>query len=362
VDWPIRYEDLADYYCQSEQLLSVKGSVLEQAGAEPPRSCDFPIELEENHGDPGLTIDDRRLEFFLRPRSMRGKQPVRLADVEVPRFSKTRLGTLLDDQRVTEIVTLDGKSVSHVSTRSRYGDKAEVFAKNFVIAAGAIESPRLLLASRSHWFPTGMGNTHDLVGRYFCYHPHIHGTCTPTGRHAALAGSDLRIRSHSLDDTLHSHGMNAFNIQLNYNSRDTSVDVSLSPDTEPRAENRLTLVSDRVDSLGLPIPDLHVSHSRRDQETFRYADSVGDQINSALGGKQPLDYERRIHSHPSGTCRMSADASSGVVDANNRVFGVENLYVSGACVFPLAGATNPTNTVVAMTLRLADHLIEQHHA
>ena len=87
VDWPIRYEDLADYYCQSEQLLSVRGSALEQAGAEPPRSCDFPIELEANYADPDLTIDDRRLAFFLRPRSMRGKQPVRLAPVEVPRYS-----------------------------------------------------------------------------------------------------------------------------------------------------------------------------------------------------------------------------------------------------------------------------------
>ncbi len=53
--------------------------------------------------------------------------------------------------------------------------------------------------------------------------------------------------------------------------------------------------------------------------------------------------------------RLSA-ACTGVVDGNNKIFGVENLYVSGACVFPLSGATNPTNTVVALTLRLADHL------
>ena len=55
---------------------------------------------------------------------------------------------------------------------------------------------------------------------------------------------------------------------------------------------------------------------------------------------------------------MAADAAGGVVDRNCKVFGTENLYLSGACVFPTAGATNPTNTVVALALRLGDHLVE----
>jgi choline dehydrogenase-like flavoprotein len=56
---------------------------------------------------------------------------------------------------------------------------------------------------------------------------------------------------------------------------------------------------------------------------------------------------------------MGEAEGSGVVDRNNKVFGMENLYVSGACTFPTAGSTNPTNTVVALTLRLADHLIHR---
>ena len=47
------------------------------------------------------------------------------------------------------------------------------------------------------------------------------------------------------------------------------------------------------------------------------------------------------------------------MDAHNRVFGMENLYVSGACTFPTAGTANPTDTVVALTLRLAAHLTER---
>ena len=54
---------------------------------------------------------------------------------------------------------------------------------------------------------------------------------------------------------------------------------------------------------------------------------------------------------------MGFDELDGVVDRDNRVFGVDNLYVSGACTFPTSGTANPTLTVVALTLRLADHLV-----
>jgi choline dehydrogenase-like flavoprotein len=61
-------------------------------------------------------------------------------------------------------------------------------------------------------------------------------------------------------------------------------------------------------------------------------------------------------SHHLGTTRMSADEHTGVVDANCRVHGVKNLYVAGSSVFPTAGHANPTLTIAAMSLRLADYL------
>jgi choline dehydrogenase-like flavoprotein len=64
-------------------------------------------------------------------------------------------------------------------------------------------------------------------------------------------------------------------------------------------------------------------------------------------------------SHHLGTTRMSSDAKTGVVDANCRVHGVDNLYVAGSSVFPTAGHANPTLTIAAMSLRLADHLKTQ---
>ena len=61
-------------------------------------------------------------------------------------------------------------------------------------------------------------------------------------------------------------------------------------------------------------------------------------------------------SHHMGTTRMSATPSTGVVDPDCRVFGVRNLYIAGSSVFPSAGHANPTLTVVALSLRLAEHL------
>ncbi len=60
--------------------------------------------------------------------------------------------------------------------------------------------------------------------------------------------------------------------------------------------------------------------------------------------------------HHMGTTRMHASPREGVVDPNGRVHGVKNLYVAGSSVFPTAGFANPTLTIVALTLRLADHL------
>jgi choline dehydrogenase-like flavoprotein len=65
-------------------------------------------------------------------------------------------------------------------------------------------------------------------------------------------------------------------------------------------------------------------------------------------------------SHHMGTTRMSDDARQGVVDRNGKVHGMDNLYVAGSSVFPTSGASNPTLTLLALTLRLADHLKEYY--
>jgi choline dehydrogenase-like flavoprotein len=68
----------------------------------------------------------------------------------------------------------------------------------------------------------------------------------------------------------------------------------------------------------------------------------------------PSDLERGWHHM--GTTRMSADPRQGVVDPNCRIHGMSNLFVAGSSVFPTGGSSTPTFTIVALALRLADHL------
>jgi choline dehydrogenase-like flavoprotein len=63
--------------------------------------------------------------------------------------------------------------------------------------------------------------------------------------------------------------------------------------------------------------------------------------------------------HHMGTTRMSDDPKKGVVDSNCKVYGINNLYIAGSSCYPTAGAVNPTLTLVALALRLSDHLKEK---
>jgi choline dehydrogenase-like flavoprotein len=94
--------------------------------------------------------------------------------------------TVITHATVTEIVTdAHARAVTSIIARSLTGRKLIVAARAFVLAAGGLENPRLLLASRSV-IPVGLGNSHDLVGRYFMEHPHARGGRVIGGRPWAL--------------------------------------------------------------------------------------------------------------------------------------------------------------------------------
>ena len=174
-------------------------------------------------------------------------------------------------------------------------------------AAGVVESARLLLSSRSRWSRDGLGNDHDLVGRYFLAHTTVNWRFGPRTLAGLYPGTH---RSYAFHDAFRRRGLGACRTQLAVPPAHEVV-WKLQPEMEPRPENRITLPSTRTEADGVAIPDLALAFSERDR----------------------------------------------VVDRDNRVFALENLYVSGASTFPTSGTANPTLTVVALTLRLADQLV-----
>jgi choline dehydrogenase-like flavoprotein len=133
---------------------------------------------------------------------------------------------------------------------------------------------------------------------------------------------------------------------------------------EPDPANRITLGSEQ-DAFGQPLPQLHWRLSDRwVHSVLRSQTLLAEAMErSHLGHlqlardehNQPILESFGSH-HPMGTTRMHPSPTQGVVDANSRVHGVENLYIASSSVFPTGGHANPTLTLIALALRLADHL------
>jgi glucose dehydrogenase len=354
-DWPLTYDELAPYYCEAEEALSTVGHPFVD-GAEPPRSCPYPTEKRGTYRGPARYLEGEPLPFFRVARSVRegGKGPVRLFEREIPQFLALPGARLLSNRQVTRLVTLDGATVDHAVAIRANGLEEQIRARTFVVAAGVVESARLLLLSRSTFFPDGLGNGSGLVGRHFNEHPSTTAIFEPRTRVDATAGTH---RTYYYNDRLRGEGVDAAHLQLTTSKARPEVSWKLQPQIEARPENRVTLADSDLDPFGNPIPSLAFGYSDLDRTTFERGTELYDRHLASLA-RDPASVRRvsEWRMHPAGTCRMAESGSEGVVDGSNRVFGVENLYVSGACVFPAAGTANPTLTVVALTLRLADHL------
>ncbi len=135
----------------------------------------------------------------------------------------------------------------------------------------------------------------------------------------------------------------------------------------PSPQNRVRL-SGRLDPFGNPLPTLDWSIGELERRTMRHLHGLVDEevqrrgfgrVESPLltGADDPWPISRDA-SHHMGTTRMGDDPSTSVVDRNCRVHGIANLYVAGSSVFPTSGSANPTLTIVALSLRLADHLAD----
>ena len=362
------------------------------------------------------------------------------------------------DATATDILTdLSNRRAMGAVVSSLGGRRATINAKAVVVAASAIENARLLLASTSA-SPGGLGNQHDVVGRYLMDHAgaqlasfrmqDIHRVQGPFGffgaRHAGrvhmynrgLAPSRdvqrsekmlncalyvtterspddpwdalkrlLRGRSRLLSSdalaVVKSPGLLAkgigrkmFQSQLfpelarsiiieqlirlnpgfvveefqtgGLPHKVTAFGVSGIAEQPPKPENRVTLSTAR-DALGVPLPLVRWRFGAEPRLTLlKLARLMHDEFVK-VGLPEPVLEPWVAHARPeeavvidmahtAGTTRMSASPRHGVVDADCMVHGMDGLFVAGGSVFPTIGHANPTLMIVAVALRLADHL------
>lgn len=335
--------------------------------------------------------------------------------------------------------------VRGVRVKTLTGCSFTVAAREFVLACGGIENPRLLLASNKV-MRCGLGNANDLVGRYFADHPRMTvGTVRlkPKWKHNKLYDSTFHYRNRAvfangtfvsaqfsiarrvqeregllnaqlwfssvlsgqgtdtaealirLKQWLHGKADRNFAFRrelaflaahpvsaasaiaarlLRLKSLIKTVQIGIICEPSPNRESRVTLGSE-CDQLGMP--RVRVDWRLGEQvkctvdrslaifaEELRHDEVADVDLPPALQGREwPMVHPRSWHHmgawHHMGTTRMHDSPEHGVVDRNCKIHGMVNLYVAGSSVFPTYGANFPTITIVALSLRLADHLAER---
>ena len=146
-------------------------------------------------------------------------------------------------------------------------------------------------------------------------------------------------------------------------------DFRISAEQIPNPESRI-IIGSEVDKLGLKRAVLSWKFQEIDKSTFREATmhfaklfvernlgrvKIDDWVFSS-DAKFPGFPQEVGGNHHMGTTRMGATSSEGVVDRNQKVFGINNLYVAGSSVFTTVGYVNPTFSIIQTSLRLADHI------
>ncbi|HSJ62652.1 MAG TPA: GMC family oxidoreductase [Gemmatimonadaceae bacterium] len=310
--------------------------------------------------------------------------------------------------RVTALA-LETDAAERLVSRVRVAGRGATFwvaAQHFVLCGGAVENARVLLASGPSG--PGLGNARGWVGRCFMEHPRdaslTIAPMSPTafrrlrfydafeadgfavcGRFAireevvrregllnasatllpiVRSGVQLVRRafgpaaSQPLAERLFPRGGHGWSAHPAPRTVLGGFRVLLNLEQAPDPENRIVL-SEQCDPHGVRRAALHWQWRERDEASrHRVLGLVASTLERAglnVVRHTPGPIDPNAHHH-AGTTRMHGDPRLGVVDADCRVHGTENLYVAGASVFPTAGYANPVLTIVALSLRLAEHL------
>ena len=315
----------------------------------------------------------------------------------------TDIQVLLHANLVDILTNAGGTAIDLMQVACLTGSQLWVRAKFYVLAAGAIENARLLMFSNKRR-RAGLGNQNGLVGRYFLEHlnwiagsvcltrpnetmslyegaspepllgnPAFGALCLTEGvqrRHGLLNSGFLLLPRSSVWGLMEAIGEVASEIDR-FGDEEPSANepyfAMLYTRTEqsPNPSSRLTL-SDELDPLGKPRLQLNWQLNASDSENVRQSVRVlATELGRYGAGRVSLritennPWPLRPANHPMGTTRMHPDPKKGVVDPNGRVHGIANLYIAGSSVFPTSGFANPTLTLVALALRLAEHLDNQ---
>lgn len=413
IDWPIDYRQLAPYYERVERLLGVAGLPGNpfKPAREPFPTPAHPLSPASRLVAAGAAALGWRLQhnpLALPTRSVDGRSPCRhtggcttgcifgaksSVDVSaIARAQKTGRLTVRTDARAVHIETEPGGGRAGRVVYLQRGRTLAARGRVYILAAGAVETPRLLLLSRSNEHPYGIGNHNDQVGRNFLetvlvtldvrFHqaldayrgPPIDARIWDTADPAACAleergGYVLGVSStmggyHGpVSYALRTGGFGLAHKRAMREHFGRVVTLFGVAEQEPRAENRISL-SDRLDSQGIPKVSVQTFHSDKDAHAIESMFQDCESLAKASGAAEILGrtstYDRSNASSVGGSCRMGSSPVDSVTDDRCRVHGVDNLFICDGSVLVSQGAgDSPSLTIQALAWRTAEHIVHR---
>ena len=407
VDWPIAYDDLRPWYWEAEKAMGVAGDSSQDLDS--PRDGDFPLPPLP------LTYLDKTIRTAVEPLGMHvrltpqarnsvtydGRPPccgnatcvpicpiAAKYDASVHARKAEDLGARIVENAVVHFVEVDNEgSVSGVRFKRPDGSEERANGRLFVMAANAVETPKILLMSRSDALPNGVANSSDAVGRYLMDHPvqlswalsrepifpyrsPLENAGIEDFRDGPFRGERSAMRIAVGEDgwsfpgtpptvlatELIGEGFRGEALARELNERAArQFRFAGLIEQMPLAENRVTPAWDQLDDIGIPRPQVDYRLGEFTERGMAEARRIHDRIFDAVG------VSFRMHSdtffgagHLIGTYRMGHDPAHSVVNAEQRSHDHANLFLLGAGVFPTAGTANPTLTLAALALWAAD--------
>jgi choline dehydrogenase-like flavoprotein len=389
--WPVSYQELIPYYEQAERMLHVAGTTdplsaydanhLPEPPPLGPCDTDF-VRLFQKNG-----LHPHRLHVGIRYLPGCDECLGRLcqrncrADIRSVLAEAAKKPTIMAR---SEVVRLESTSDRVTCAIVAQGDKQiRVQAKVFVLAAGAIHTPKLLLKSKNEHWPNGLANHSDLVGRNLMFHATQNFALWPSkvlpssGPRKSISFRDFYYvegeRCGCVQSTGFELGYGEFLMHL-YDRFDHSAPAYirfLRPFLRIPAKmtikrfGRATIFVNIIEDLPYPENRVVVNDDEADGVSVKYTIKPELRERAALLRKLLTNRlkERRFtfltqdielnFGHPCGTCVMSNDPSTGVVDRDCRAHGIANLFIADGSFMPTSGAINPSLTIAANALRVS---------
>ncbi|MEO8628066.1 MAG: GMC family oxidoreductase [Betaproteobacteria bacterium] len=389
VDWPIDYAALERWYGEAEHEIGVSGDSAADLGS--PRSTPYPMSAI-----PMSMVDQHIAKAFAgtpyevrstpqgRNATVRDSRPpccgnnscIPICPIQAKYDATVHIaraeaaGAKLLTQSVVDLLEVgaDG-NITALRYRRPDGTAARLTARVFVLAAHAIEIPKLLLMSKSEGAPNGVANSSDQLGRNLMDHPvqlsyalarkpvwPYRGPLSTSGVESSRAGEwrterpAFRIEigndgwswptgAPTTDaQDLAARGLRGVALQKALLDR-TSRQIRFGTLTEqlPDPANRVMPDYDKRDKLGIPRPRISYRIDDYTKAGLAAARKIHQDAFDRIGATtitHNADKDFQGAGHVMGTARMGSDAKSAVVDADLRTFDHPNLFIEGSAVFP----------------------------